>query len=1186
MGQRSRVRAGAVGRSAGGPVLMFVALATLALAGACGVVDGGLEPVTKLPPPPTRPDTGTPDGGDTIDAGDTTGDTDPSTPTLAVVVAGGTTVDGDWMAVSFEVTHFALGSDGAIALVVTSADGATQTQTVSATSAVVRRVPSGAATLRAELLDSTGKALVPPVVSELALTVTRAAPSLQFVAPSEGAVLPGDGAAVDVRFTTADFTLLAANTEPTGPRQGRIRLVLDDSEVGDWSVLEGTVRAGAGPHVLKATLVDEVGTAWPDAIAASVAFTVEAPPTITIEAPTGTRVLEGTRFTAKIATERFVLDGQSLPGHGTWRATLDGSAHAKLVGDLATFEGLPAGKHHLEVALRGADDSPLAIEAIASVDFESIVPAPTLDFVLPAIASVKEGAVGIAVIPHHFTFSAVGFTGLVRPATGGWRLRVDDVLVSDKLTATETTVVLTAGQHFLEAELIDMTGAPLSPPVIATRLLNCLPRATGVAILAPLDGATVPRRFPVAVALSDFTLSTDVLSPDSPPVPGRGHFHAFLRKDGTESFVYQGFFVGETFQLEVPEPGGYDLRIALHYENHSQVMPAVEAAVHVTVDATPGIRILQPRTGDALRAEPFAVTVAVDNFELIPPGEVSDLRGHYHLFIDGDYQGFFADLATILDPRAAVPAALAAGAHAIRAFLHRSDHTPVDGARGHTVNVTYLPVPDVAILAPADGARVTTAPFAVEARAYGLILSNAAGGANVAGEGHFHVFVDSVYQGIQTTPNFTVQIPEAGRHVLTVSLHQNDHSPVPDAQPAVVSVEVDAAPRVVIRAPEDGGFVYGVEVDAWLEGENLASGSETELWVDDVLVYQGLPGLVALPALADGVHTLSTLAIDATGEPLIGSVQTTVSFEVLDLTGPTVAFVRPTSGSVVSAGTAIVIGVTDFMLDAHAGWSPAVPGDGLWTLAVGDVRYGPFAGSAATVPALPPGVTTLVAELWHRDGSPVWPPARAELTVSVDAAQGIALVSPAEGAMWYGSDVRVAVATTGISLAKGSGGWLVVRVDGALAAYFSDAEGVIGPFAPGQHVIDVEAVDAAGKAYVPPLTARGSFRYGGVAEPALTVTSPPDESTVGAGSFEVGFAWQGVRLEPGLLGGVSQPGFGAVLVLVDGRVKAIATASPALVRGVSPGLHEVELVLAGVDLVPVWPRVADRVRVKVLAGVP
>lgn len=1186
MGQRSRVRAGAGGRRAGGAVLAFVVLALSgALSGACGVLDGGLEPVTKLPPPPTRPDTGTPDTADTGDAGDA-GDTDPGTPTLAVVVAGGTTVDGDWMAVSFEVGHFALGTDGAIALAVTSADGATQTQTLTAPSAVVRRVPVGAATLRAELVDPAGKALVPPVASELALTVTRVVPSLQIAVPSEAAVLPGDVAEVSVRFTTTDFTLLAANTEPNGPRQGRIHVVLDASEVGDWSALEGTVSAGAGPHVLKAMLVDEAGAAWPDALEQSVAFTVDDPPTVTIEAPTGTRVLEGTRFTAKIATERFVLDGQSLPGHGSWRATLDGGVHPKLIGDLATFEGLPAGKHHLEVALRGADDSPLAIEVATAVDFESIVPAPTLDFVLPAIASVKEGAVGIAVIPHHFTFSAVGFTGVLRPATGGWRLLVDHVLVSDKLTASETTVVLAAGEHTLEAELIDMTGAPLSPPVIATRTLTCLPRATGVAILAPQDGATVPRRFPVAVALSDFTLSTDVLSPDASPVPGRGHFHAFLRKDGTESFVYQGFFVSETFQLDVPEPGGYDLRIALHYENHSQVMPAVEATVHLTVDTTPGIRILQPRTGDVLRAEPFAVTVAVDNFELIPPGEVSDLRGHYHLFIDGDYQGFFIDLATILDPRTAVPAALAAGAHAIRAFLHRSDHTPVDGARGHTVNVTYLPVPDVAILAPADGARVTTAPFAVEARAYGLILSNAAGGANVAGEGHFHVFVDSVYQGIQTTPNFTVQIPEAGRHVLTVSLHQNDHSPVPDAQPAVLSVEVDAAPRVVIRAPEDGGFVYGVDVDAWLEGENLASGTETELWVDDVLVYQGLPGLVALPALADGMHTLSTLAIDAAGEPLLGSVQTTMTFEVLDLTGPTVAFVRPTSGSVVSAGTAIEIGVTGFMLDARAGWSPAVPGDGLWTLTAGGVRYGPFAGSAATVPALPPGVTTLVAELWHRDLSPVWPPARAELTVTMDATQGIALVSPVEGATWYGSDVRVAVATTGLSLAKGSGGWLVVRVDGALAAYFSDAEGVIGPFAPGQHVIDVEAVDGAGTSYAPPVTARGTFRYGGVAEPGLTVTSPPDASVVGQGGFEVAFTWQGLTLDPAQLGGVSQPGFGAVLVLVDGRVNTIATASPAVVRGVSPGFHDVELVMAGADLVPLWPRVADRVRVKVLAFVP
>ncbi|MFO0747627.1 MAG: hypothetical protein U1F43_18455, partial [Myxococcota bacterium] len=925
---------------------------------------------------------------------------------------------------------------------------------------------------------------------------------------------------------------------------------------------------------------------WEAAATDSAAFSVSAPKSVAIVSPTADELVEGARVSVVIAPSGFVTDGVAEPGHGAFQVKLDGTVVAtKRTGTTVPLNGVAAGSHTLEVALTAADGTALTPPVTASVSFRSELLPPTLELVLPATTTLKEGLQRVAVVPHHFTFSGLAIPGPFVPATGGWQLLVDGVVKLDKLTQAQANVVLTAGAHTLTARLIDSTGALLAPAVEVSRTVDVQPLATAVSILAPTANSVVAKDFTVAVAFEDFTLSDQILEPGQPVVPGVGHFHAFLRKQGDTNFTYQGFYLTESFVLHVATAGVYDVKVALHYQNHTPVLPAVEAITTVTVSDVPGIRIQSPQADAVVGAGPLAVAVAVDNFEIIPipgDGSVSDVKGHYHLFIDGAYQGFFLTPVAILDPLTTTPP-LTPGKHTIEALLHRSDHSFITGSQGDTVSFTYDPTPKVMVVAPADDATVSTGPFELRIATRSFNLVDHAGQAPVAGEGHVHVFIDDAYENYHTVDRFPLTIAAPGPHTIRVELHENDHSAVAGTVPAFVNVNVDAVPRVRFVAPSEGTFTYGGDVDFMLSGWNVPDDADVQVEVDGEIAYVGpmdLEGLVDMPPLGEGMHTARATPLDESGDPMLGSVAEEVHFEVIGLDPPSLTFVSPAPNATVLPGSAITIGVTGFTLDDGLGRRPGVPGDGLWSLRVDDREWGPFAGPTATLPALPRGATTVVAELWHRDGSRVMPRRTASLNLTIGGTgPSVSIASPTPDASWYGP-VRVAVDTGDFTFGPTSG-WLSVKVDGEQAAFIAAAEGVLGDLRVGQHTLEVELIGGDRQPLVPPVKASGTFRVGGATVPSVRITAPADGADLSGGSVAVSFTLDGLALDPAATGGRRQPGKGAVLVLVDGHVEAIATASPLSVGGIGPGHHRIALAPAALDLTPIMPASGDAVEVDV-----
>jgi hypothetical protein len=178
------------------------------------------------------------------------------------------------------------------------------------------------------------------------------------------------------------------------------------------------------------------------------------------------------------------------------------------------------------------------------------------------------------------------------------------------------------------------------------------------------------------------------------------------------------------------------------------------------------------------------VTVSVDNFILEAPSDTNvDGHGHYHVYLDdasgADYLA--ADFAASVV--ITIPAETPLGAHTLKVTLQENDHSPL--GISDTVNIDVVQTGGPAVSATADpstlGAGETTT-LTITTTDFTLV---APGGANVDGQGHYHVYLDDAsgadYLAADFTPTVDVDIPggtDPGPHTLEVTLSNNDHSPL------------------------------------------------------------------------------------------------------------------------------------------------------------------------------------------------------------------------------------------------------------------------------------------------------------------------------------------------------------------------------------------------------------------------
>ncbi|MDP2310134.1 MAG: hypothetical protein Q8P18_29220 [Pseudomonadota bacterium] len=346
---------------------------------------------------------------------------------------------------------------------------------------------------------------------------------------------------------------------------------------------------------------------------------------------------------------------------------------------------------------------------------------------------------------------------------GHVHIKLDGEYVNATSDMTYTLEGLTAGAHTVSVVLAgnDHAESAISDSVT----LNVLNPT--VEILSPTDAAALnANSASLGLSISDFTMSSDV---GGAPVIGEGHYHVLI--DG----AYFDYGTDPTRALATQlDAGSHSLAVELVNSDHTSLSPAVMDTITVDVAGdAPSIWIDKAPLATEQNTASVVVPVTVTNFTLAPDavgGTNQSGYGHYHVYLDGTYSDYSASESAMLYH-------VAAGPHTVEVRLAENDHTEIpSGSIDYSRFSVATGRPDVFITSPAPGEFVTS-DFTVSVNAESFVLDPAnIGNANVAGTGHYHVYVDGLYNTFSGDASVLVTGLELGTHVVTATLVNNDHT--------------------------------------------------------------------------------------------------------------------------------------------------------------------------------------------------------------------------------------------------------------------------------------------------------------------------------------------------------------------------------------------------------------------------
>ena len=244
--------------------------------------------------------------------------------------------------------------------------------------------------------------------------------------------------------------------------------------------------------------------------------------------------------------------------------------------------------------------------------------------------------------------------------------------------------------------------------------------------------------------------------------------------------------------------------------------------------AKPSISVISPSNGDTVTSTDIPVRVQVSNFTLSAPDvglPDRDGEGHIHVMLDGMNMGVLFNFYTT--PTFTLPGqGMKPGQHTLTFDLATNTHQDMEDTVTN-VTINYQPLtaqpapqanpsssaPEVSIVWPPDGATVGplfTLNLSKTNFAPSLELE---GKPNLAGYGHYHVFVDmpmmdmtggggtegmmSMAGMIAMVGNDSIPVDLTawpnGQHTITVEAVQNDHTPIQGAKEAMIKITLQGA---------------------------------------------------------------------------------------------------------------------------------------------------------------------------------------------------------------------------------------------------------------------------------------------------------------------------------------------------------------------------------------------------------
>ncbi|MCE7987774.1 MAG: DUF4399 domain-containing protein [Caldilinea sp. CFX5] len=389
-----------------------------------------------------------------------------------------------------------------------------------------------------------------------------------------------------------------------------------------------------------------------------------------------------------------------------------------------------------------------------------------------------------ATVPPTFTIAmtATGLTvepaGAINENAGHFHILVDtdfveagEVILNDEQHLHygkgqyTTTLNLEPGEHVLRLQFANGAHIALDGPAYQDTITVTVAGSTAeprVAFVTPVDGATVPPTFTVAMTATGLTVE-----PAGAINENAGHFHILVDTDFVEAGEViindkQHLHYGKgqhTTTLNL-EPGEHVLR--LQFANGAHIAldgPAYQDTITVTVAETmssePNVRFVTPING-ATVPPTFTVAMSASGLLVEPAGEIKAGAGHFHILIDTDFVPAGDVIINDAQHRHygkgqyTTTLHLEPGVHVLRLQFADGAHIALDGpAYQDTITVTVSAAaeppqsnaaPSVRFVTPLDGATVP-AQFAVAMAATGLTVEPA--GEIKGGAGHFHILVDT-----------------------------------------------------------------------------------------------------------------------------------------------------------------------------------------------------------------------------------------------------------------------------------------------------------------------------------------------------------------------------------------------------------------------------------------------------------
>jgi hypothetical protein len=241
--------------------------------------------------------------------------------------------------------------------------------------------------------------------------------------------------------------------------------------------------------------------------------------------------------------------------------------------------------------------------------------------------------------------------------------------------------------------------------------------------------------------------------------------------------------------------------------------------------AKPSLAVVSPADGDTVTSTDIPVTVQVSNFTL-SPADVGlpdkDGEGHIHVMLDGMNMGVLFNFYT--SPSFTLPGqGIKPGQHTLTFDLASNTHEDMEDTVTN-VTINYQPLtpkpapepspsagaPEVSVVWPPNGATVGPV-FTLQVTKQNFVPSlELEGKPNLAGYGHYHVFVDMDMSGMSMQGGMMsmagmIGMPASdsipvdlsawpdGQHTITVEPVQDDHTPIQGAMPGMVTITLQGA---------------------------------------------------------------------------------------------------------------------------------------------------------------------------------------------------------------------------------------------------------------------------------------------------------------------------------------------------------------------------------------------------------